>query len=175
MFSPHDRCSSEPLSEPSVARSRDSVSRWSDDGGPRPVGSESSTSSSTWSFPSSSTSLSSSFSREELGDTEGHLFGWVPRPRLFEDQHLNGDGMKEGPWAWVEEDDLRRAHRRYGNNWSKLIRSSRYRGYAFSGRSYSAIACKWDRMKTRRRMEKLREKRRVQRRCSSSRMGMEIG
>ncbi|KAF4744930.1 hypothetical protein FOZ63_001257 [Perkinsus olseni] len=83
--------------------------------------------------------------------------------------------MKEGPWAWVEEDDLRRAHRRYGNNWSKLIRSSRYRGYAFSGRSYSAIACKWDRMKTRRRMEKLREKRRFQGRCSSSRMDLEIG
>ncbi|KAF4649974.1 hypothetical protein FOZ61_000791 [Perkinsus olseni] len=137
--------------------------------------SESSISSSTWSFPSSSTSLSSSFWREEMGDTEGHIFGWVPKPRLFEDQHLNGDGMKEGPWAWVEEDDLRRANRRYGNNWSKLIRSSRYRGYAFSGRSYCAIVCKWGRMRTRLRMEKLREKRRVQRRCSSSWMGVEIG
>ncbi|KAF4729395.1 hypothetical protein FOZ62_009837 [Perkinsus olseni] len=137
------------------------------------VGSESSISSSTWSFPSSSTSLSSSFSREELGDTDGHIFGWVPKPRLFEDQHLNGDGMKEGPWAWVEEDDLRRANRRYGNNWSKLIRSSRYRGYAFSGRSYCAIACKWDRMKTRLRMEKLREKRRVQSKPQASSISLD--
>ncbi|KAF4743825.1 hypothetical protein FOZ62_006858, partial [Perkinsus olseni] len=133
------------------------------------VGSESSTSSSTWSFPSSSTSLSSSFSREELGDTDGHIFGWVPKPRLFEDQHLNGDGMKEGPWAWVEEDDLRRANRRYGNNWSKLIRSSRY-----SGRSYCAIACKWDRMKTRLRMEKLREKRRVQSKPQASLISLSV-
>ncbi|EER14070.1 hypothetical protein Pmar_PMAR020851 [Perkinsus marinus ATCC 50983] len=125
---------------------------------------------STTSSSSQSTASSATSSRAELDEAEGHVFGWVPEPRMFEDQRINACGIKEGPWSFEEEYDLERAHRRYGKNWTKVIRSHRYRKYAFAGRSYSSIVCKCDRMRLQLKMSESRERHRAHRSKTSSRI-----